>query len=107
MEVDNRIYNLARKLCKNLPEDTPEGFLYGYLKMASMNKEVLSDYLSKGGVANVDETVNGINESLTEITERGLDVGLLKATDFTSATEKTEANSADNEKRRPLGFGAF
>ena len=31
----------------------------------------------------------------------------LKATDFTSATEKTDAKASDEPKRRPMGFGAF
>ncbi len=77
-KVDNRIYNLARQLCKNLPEDIPEGLLYGYIKMASMSEEALRDYLKKGGVEDVESAISEINTAKEVIDKQELDPELLK-----------------------------
>ena len=77
-KVENRIYNLARQLCKNLPEDIPEGLLYGYIKMASMSEEALRDYLKKGGVEDVESAISEINTAKEVIDKQELDSELLK-----------------------------
>ena len=96
VDVENRIYNLAKQLCKNLPEAIPEGILYGYIKMTSMNADALKDYLKKGGVPDVEEAVKELTAAKETLEKRELDVELLK-TGLQLVINKLSSNPADTE----------
>lgn len=76
--TDNQIYNLAKQFIRNLPEDFPEGILYGCVKLCGMNESSLEFLLNDAGVENVEDIKKEISEIDEIITDKGLSVDLLK-----------------------------
>lgn len=108
----NRIYRIAKQLCKNLPEDVPEGILYGIIKLAAMNDDSLKSFLSASGIEDTEGTAAELRGAMDQITEKGLDVTLMRnglqilipdragdAVNVSSYNEKTEAYTEETGVR--------
>lgn len=76
-DVNNRLYGLARSYSKNLPEEIPEGILYGYIKIATMEDDALRHILEEKGF-DVETTLTDIKAARELIESRDLDIQLLK-----------------------------
>ena len=76
-DVNNKLYSLVKSYSKSLPDEVPEGILYGYIKIASMSDDDLTRVLEKYGLE-VESTVKDLNEAREVIKSHDLDMDLLK-----------------------------
>lgn len=76
--TDNQIYKLAKQFCRNLPEEIPEGILYGCVKLSGMNETSLDFLLNDSVVKNkkgIKQEIGKINKILEA---KGLLIDLLR-----------------------------
>ena len=77
-DVNNKLYSLVKFYGKNLPEEVPEGILYGYIKISSMSDEELSRTLENNGL-DVESVKKDLDAAREVIKSHGLDIDLLKS----------------------------
>ena len=77
-DVNNKLYSLVKFYGKNLPEEVPEGILYGYIKISLMSDEELARTLENNGL-DVESVKNDLDAAREVIKSHGLDIDLLKS----------------------------
>gem|GEM_PF-600210 len=77
-DVNNKLYSLVKFYGKNLPEEVPEGILYGYIKISLMSDEELARTLENNGL-DVESVKKDLDAAREVIKSHGLDIDLLKS----------------------------
>lgn len=77
-EINNQIYKLAKQFTKNLPEDIPEGILYGCLKFCGMNETSIDFLLSNEGIEDTIEIKAQILKVKDILKDNNLEPELMK-----------------------------
>lgn len=78
VDVNNKLYNFVKSYSKNLPEEVPEGILYGYIKIVSMSDDDLARALKNKGF-DVETTTKELKSACEVLKNHDLDIDLLKA----------------------------
>ncbi|MCR5595451.1 MAG: AAA family ATPase [Lachnospiraceae bacterium] len=72
------IYDLAKSLFKSLPDDYPEGLLYGFIKLNEMGPDKRSDFYKRNNISDTDQVEKDIREAYKIMTDHNIDPELLK-----------------------------
>ena len=77
VDVNNKLYSFIKSYSKSLPEEVPEGILYGYVKITSMSDDDLERALENSGF-DVESTKKDLDAAREVLKSHDLDINLLK-----------------------------
>ncbi len=75
----NDIYKLASKYCNNPQECTPEGILYGLVKLSTMSEMALKFLFREAAIQDTDSVKKEISKIRELLVKEDIDIDLIKA----------------------------